>query len=508
MSTRPKSQIVNIKPVTREFRGPLTPITLVPHEDNFKPKWLESWIADGGQEYALRDLRTKEGRCGVAKFNGWLDEWVAKEEAYGENTPTSRKQYDCLFQVAGTQTKNCVYFGSKEGLHRGMALTHVVTDSGIDPFTAQLKQGSLMKEKFFENGLKSQVESPTNAIPAALSVSLSAKGGNIMMDTAVQVLVTYMTKVDADAKNVLAACRRQSQGISDSKLNSAKPSPTFLIGVFGEEFMKTLTLNALTQSPDTSSIKTPIQPRMSVKQAEALFKTAEGNTAPTLPVSPILDDTRVQEYINNPLDLDKRKEAMDALKCDVLDSIPITTPFYIDFNRMAVQSGPLDHKMYWLTGEMRNEIILLPVIMLHLYAGWKNLTPREAVGRDELIRLTQYALRYHFGAETGQSNMHQLHGALTACYNLSWGLGYPNTEFRALIGASVLIVNMWNACLAAASYEPNLAPKDRLEKVYEAAELFGGAFVTLDSAAASPTIESSIYHLGELFCYEINFYIL
>ena len=67
MSTRPKSQIVNIKPVAREFRGPLTPITLVPHQDNFEPNWLESWIADGGQEYALRDLRAKEGRCGVDK---------------------------------------------------------------------------------------------------------------------------------------------------------------------------------------------------------------------------------------------------------------------------------------------------------------------------------------------------------------------------------------------------------------------------------------------------------
>ena len=166
---------------------------------------------------------------------------------------------------------------------------------------------------------------------------------------------------------------------------------------------------------------------------------------------------------------------------------------------MTAQSGPLDDKMYWLTGEMRNEIILLPIVMLHLYAGWKNLTPREACGKDELIRLTHYTLRYHFGAETGQANLQQLHGAITASYDMNYGLGYINTEFGGIIGAAVLIVNMWNSCLAASSYEENLTDKNRMVRVQEAAELFGGAFVTLDNAAETSTFESDIHHLGKLY---------
>ena len=66
------------------------------------------------------------------------------------------------------------------------------------------------------------------------------------------------------------------------------------------------------------------------------------------------------------------------------------------------------------------------------------------------------------------------------------------------MGAAVLIVNMWNSCLAMASYEPALGLDARLKRLKEAAELFGGAFVTLDSVAEDPPIDSTISHLGEL----------
>ena len=118
--------------------------------------------------------------------------------------------------------------------------------------------------------------------------------------------------------------------------------------------------------------------------------------------------------------------------------------------------------------------------MLHLYAGSKKLTPREAIGKTELVQLTDYALRYHCSAEIGQANLHNLHGNLTALYGLNYGQGGLNTEFGGLLGAAVLIVNIWNACLAMASYEPDLTPVARFKKVEEAADLFRGAFVTLD----------------------------
>ena len=79
------------------------------------------------------------------------------------------------------------------------------------------------------------------------------------------------------------------------------------------------------------------------------------------------------------------------------------------------------------------------------------LTPREAIGKEELVQLTDYALRYHCGAETGQTNLYNLHGHLTGIYSLNYGQGTLNTELGGLLGAAVLIVNMWNSCLAMAS---------------------------------------------------------
>ena len=137
-----------------------------------------------------------------------------------------------------------------------------------------------------------------------------------------------------------------------------------------------------------------------------------------------------------------------ALKCDVVSTAtcqnqpPLCLPFYVDYSRMANESGSFANKTYCVRGEMRNETILLPIFLLHLYAGSKHLTPREAIGKAELVQLADYALRCHFGGETGQANLHNLHGNLTAIYGLNYGQGGLNTEFGRLLGAAVLIVNM------------------------------------------------------------------
>ena len=62
---------------------------------------------------------------------------------YDGDERVSKKIYDCLFMLADTNKRDPVYFGTTEGLHRGIAVTHVITESKINAFTAQLKQGSL-----------------------------------------------------------------------------------------------------------------------------------------------------------------------------------------------------------------------------------------------------------------------------------------------------------------------------------------------------------------------------
>ena len=508
LTKRSASQLAHLKPVAREYRGNLNLIPLAPKGDSCTSNWLEQWKNNGGQDYALLDLRTKEGRRGVAKFHHYEPAWLLKENEYDADERVSTKIYDCLFMLADMRVRDPVYFGTTEGLHRGIAVTHAITESKIDAFTAQLKPGSLTYESFVENGLRPQTIPSAGAVPTAVAAALNADDRNIMLDAPFTTLVTYITNPNADAEEVLNACRRKSQGISDSKLNSAKPNPTYLIGVYGENYMKSMTLENLTCHLDTSDSAAPITTRVT---AAAAVKNLEKNPSTVLPTFPLLDHPDVQAYAKNPLDPEKRTRAEIALQCNAVstatsqDVPPLRPPFYVDYSRMANESGSLANKTYCVTGEMRNEIILLPIFLLHLYAGSKNLTPREAVGKAELVNLTDYALRYHCGAETGQANLHNLHGNLTAIYGLNYGHGCLSTEFGGLLGAAVLIVNMWNSCLAMASYEPDLSPDARIEKVKEAAELFGGAFVTLDSVAGDPPIDSTISHLGELQQIKINF---
>ena len=47
---------------------------------------------------------------------------------------------------------------------------------------------------------------------------------------------------------------------------------------------------------------------------------------------------------------------------------PLLPPFYVDYYRMANESRSLANKTYCVTGEMRNEIILLPIFLLLLYS--------------------------------------------------------------------------------------------------------------------------------------------
>ena len=62
-----------------------------------------------------------------------------------------------------------------------------------------------------------------------------------------------------------------------------------------------------------------------------------------------------------------------------------------------------------------------------------------------------------------------------------------------------MCINMFNACLASASYDDKLSPEEQLERVTDAASLFNGAFQTLDNTAENPTPASTIHHLGKWF---------
>ena len=188
-------------------------------------------------------------------------------------------------------------------------------------------------ESFIEDGLLPQKAPNVSAIPTAVAAALDADKHDIMISPPITTLVTYVKNPDANAMDVLKACRRKSQGISDSKLNSAKPNPTYLIEVYGEAYMKTMPLENLTHQLDTGGSAKPVIQRIT---ATAAIKSLK-NPSAVLPQFPLLDHSDVQAYAKNPLDEKKRMKAEHALKCDVISTAtcqrqpPLRPPFYVDY---------------------------------------------------------------------------------------------------------------------------------------------------------------------------------
>ena len=128
--------------------------------------------------------------------------------------------------------------------------------------------------------------------------------------------------------------------------------------------------------------------------------------------------------------------------------------------------------------------------MTHLYAEKNNITPREAVGRTELRNYIDYILRFHFGAESGQSNLSQIHGAAEAGFGLNFkAQRNVDEQFGGLLGATMFCVHLANACLSLAS--------EGAASSQTAAELYGGAMRSLDGTAKCPDGGSTIHHLGK-----------
>ena len=215
----------------------------------------------------------------------------------------------------------------------------------------------------------------------------------------------------------------------------------------------------------------------------------------------------MKDYIRNPLSEELLAKVKDLLSCATMQDETVeesleeklSPPYYLDFKRIANQPGEAKKQKYNTSGEIMNEFILCPPIMLYIYAGMKNITPRQAVGEKELVKLIEYTMRFHLGAETGHTNMTKIHGAITCQYELRCQDQKMIYEEFQIIGACVMCINMFNACLAAASNDEGLSPGERLERVKDTANLFNGAFQTLDNTAGNPGPTSTIHHLGKWY---------
>ena len=91
----------------------------------------------------------------------------------------------------------------------------------------------------------------------------------------------------------------------------------------------------------------------------------------------------MKTYIKNPLNEKSFDEASKLLyvRAETIgegkSSKVLFPPFCISYKKLVLEPGSLQADEYNLTGEIRNDYMALPPIMTILWAGMKNLSPRE-----------------------------------------------------------------------------------------------------------------------------------
>ena len=114
----------------------------------------------------------------------------------------------------------------------------------------------------------------------------------------------------------------------------------------------------------------------------------------------------------------------------------------------------------------------------------------------EPIKIKNYVVRFHLGAESGFQSSWKLHGSAEVIYSLIQNIKPLSADPTQILAATTVIVHMVNAMIFSTFHE-DLLPEKHKEAVTRAAELFGSVFKTIDIKAGDPSISSSIQHLGK-----------
>lgn len=203
--------------------------------------------------------------------------------------------------------------------------------------------------------------------------------------------------------------------------------------------------------------------------------------------------------------MDSVKEALAAYAMDD-NSIKIFPPFFLTFKRMANEPGSLEP--YCFSGEYRNQVLFLPIIMTHLYAGLKSRPPSAVAGEAGLVKMINYTAQHHCGPESGHNNTLAVHSAYVKEYALGSNSQHKVHDLRQdcqVIPASLFLVHMLNACIAQASVGTKTDLQSNKKRLNDMANLFKGALNTVQTTGNTMTnTKSHVWHFSKI-TYNISF---
>ena len=282
-------------------------------------------------------------------------------------------------------------------------------------------------------------------------------GCSDMLHRLLHVAVHWTTHPDVNMRDLLQALHTKSKSISTAKIESARVPVTSEVGKWGKRFILGMSKCAVKNHPDVSDYTTQTMKRTGGKTAQKSWGNNNKSESEAWGACEALNTTKVLGYIKDATNRTKHNEVNKILSVESKEDNAVTmkAPYYLSCERVSQEPSALNRKPFNLTSEMRNQILAVPPIMTYVYSGLRNNTPKAVAGDERLVRLIEYTLRFHMGAESGQASIAMIHGALTAQYKIPFTAQYTVNQLEGellVVPITICVVHMPNAYILYASH--------------------------------------------------------
>ena len=495
----PVEEKIQLVAVAKTYSGECPWVAVARPHDEMKPDWFQDVLNDGGLQHLKINAWTEEGIARVVSDNGWQDVWGEFEKNHTVKTLISEKYTDLIRCSARRNNKWKIRGSPKEGLHRDWAAVCIATKSPPNAFTATLNPGQLKVADFLDGGLVARCKVDDKIISDAAEDAIT-KENPMLGDTLVK--MSWFANYDIPADVMFEADRVESAGVAEAKLNVAHPNAGDYIGTRLAEIMKDIPAASISMTPNFDDLaKFPHHVKASDREA-----TEAVNSGQEYEESELFNDDAIDAYIKDPITKSNYKPAREALSCPpatgIGSNLVMVAPHPISYQSM-VREEVLDDKeegtkLFPMTCETANAILVVPVIVAHLMASLNNQSPRQAIKGNKYQQLVRYVLNFHLCVKSGYPTNNTVHGCMKAHYGLeTTSKANVCQPMGGIIGAIMYIFHAWTATVMHAC-DTACGPNEKQTILHRNADMFEGAMKSMEVGRLKTDAKGIITTLGKI----------
>ena len=405
------------------------------------------------------------------------------------------QQFNRMIAETNTTCKERKLGGPIEMMHRMMGLGHIMTGSSLDHNSALMRFDSMHVAAMNVPNKDYGKQRTDDDLQNCLERLMNPENTNLGMITElIPVKMRWVNNDKTDMSKLCAACKIHSEDIMDRKREVANRSGSSLIGDIVKKFLLSMTKKSITNNPSmANAVKVSKLPKANPKKTKIDYDDW---------LCKIFEDNRWKQYVEAPDNHDMQANVKELLALDKLQ-----VPYFLDYDRIAMQPGSLKKGEWCLDGLSRNLLYLIPQLTLVAFASKKNESIHDYKLKgwnEERKNLTNYIAIHHTGAKCNYASSITLHQVIHDRFEQEFRDQQSFVHnLHPIIGFDIAVGMMTNSCIAQASYPDSngcsTTPREKLESVHKNAKRLNSMFSTMDKkpSGSVSNFEATMIHFGE-----------